>query len=116
MNCDPYWSCINTLCRNFGQGVFLPVVLRISNPGRLSNLLKIIEIPLVGRIVTVADVFDALTTERPYKKAWSLFDTLGFIQKKSGEIFDPGLVRIFMKILPQILGIKEQYQEAMSVE
>jgi putative two-component system response regulator len=80
------------------------------------NGLKGEEIPLVGRIVTLADVFDALTTERPYKKAWTIEKTLEFIQRKSGELFDPKLVDIFMGILPQILEIKEKYREKATTE
>lgn len=77
------------------------------------NGLKGEEIPLVGRIVTLADIFDALTTERPYKKAWKVDATLDFIRDKSGEIFDPDLVEIFMGIVPQILEIKEKYGEGV---
>lgn len=80
------------------------------------NGLKGEEIPLVGRIVTLADVFDALTTERPYKKAWSVESTLDFIQSKSGEIFDPNLVKSFMGIVPRILEIKEKYGERVVSE
>jgi putative two-component system response regulator len=75
------------------------------------NGLKGEDIPLVGRIVALADVFDALTTERPYKKAWTIEKTLEFIQRKSGDVFDPGLVEIFIGILPQVLKIKEKYQD-----
>ncbi|MCI0733714.1 MAG: two-component system response regulator [Methylococcaceae bacterium] len=74
------------------------------------------EIPLAGRIVTLADVFDALTTERPYKKAWTVEKTLEFIQKKSGVIFDPWLVEVFLGIVPQILEIKERYREEVPAE
>lgn len=77
------------------------------------NGLKGEEIPLVGRIVAVADVFDALTSERPYKKPWSIPETMKFIKEKSGEIFDPKLVESFLGILPQILGIKEKYPETV---
>ncbi|MGR9107116.1 MAG: HD-GYP domain-containing protein [Gammaproteobacteria bacterium] len=74
------------------------------------------EIPLVARIVTLADVFDALTTERPYKKAWPVDETLAYIQQKSGEIFDPRLVELFMGILPQILAVRNQYRETKAIE
>lgn len=52
-------------------------------------------IPLVGRIVAVADVFDALTHERPYKEAWSLPEALAEINRGSGSQFDPQVVRAF---------------------
>ncbi len=49
-------------------------------------------IPLEGRIVAVADVFDALTSERPYKKAWSIDEAVAFLRSKAGEKFDPECV------------------------
>ncbi|MGE5319591.1 MAG: HD-GYP domain-containing protein [Hyphomicrobiaceae bacterium] len=52
-------------------------------------------IPLAARIVAVADVFDALTSNRPYKRAWSFQDALKFIQTESGRHFDPDCVRAF---------------------
>jgi putative two-component system response regulator len=57
------------------------------------------EIPLVGRIVAIADFFDALTHERPYKQAWSREEALVEIQKQSGVHFDPRVVDAFMSIL-----------------
>ena len=69
------------------------------------------EIPLTARIIAVADVFDALTTGRPYKQAWSVEDTVNFIDENSGTHFDPDLVVVFHKALPEILKIKDQYAE-----
>jgi len=69
------------------------------------------DIPLVGRIVAVADVFDALTTERPYKKAWPVKDALDMIRRERERHFDPALVDAFLGILPEILRIREQYAE-----
>lgn len=69
------------------------------------------EIPLVGRITALADVFDALTSVRPYKKAWSVEKALDLIKKESGEHFDPTLVDFFIGNLNQIIDIKEQYAE-----
>lgn len=69
------------------------------------------EIPLVGRIVAVADVFDALTTTRPYKKAWDLDDAIDYIVQSRETHFDPRLVDLFMKILPDILAIRAKYPE-----
>ncbi len=54
-------------------------------------------IPLAGRIVTVADVFDALMSERPYKRAWSVIEALEEIQRQSGRQFDPRIVEAFLK-------------------
>lgn len=68
-------------------------------------------IPLVGRIVAVADVFDALTSERPYKKPWSVEDAVAFMNKQQGQHFDSRVMRHFNEILPEIVGIKDQYAE-----
>ena len=69
------------------------------------------DIPLVGRIVALADVFDALTSERPYKKAWSVDEALAEIDRISGAHFDPELTHVFKKVLPDVLEIKNQYAE-----
>lgn len=71
------------------------------------------EIPLVGRIVAIADVFDALTSERPYKKAWSIDDALALIERESGKHFDPTLVPAFLEIRPQLETIQKQYAETL---
>jgi len=68
-------------------------------------------IPLVGRIVAIADVFDALTTERPYKKAWPINEALAYIREQAGKHFDPTLVEIFFTQLPDILSVKERWAE-----
>lgn len=57
------------------------------------------EIPLEARIVTVADVFDSLTNHRPYKKAWPLDETLGFITGEKGRHFDPDCVEALFSVL-----------------
>jgi putative two-component system response regulator len=57
-------------------------------------------IPLVGRIVAVADVFDALTHARPYKPAWSVDDAVAEINEQSGRQFDPDVVAAFLRALP----------------
>ena len=68
-------------------------------------------IPLYGRIVAIADVFDALTSERPYKDAWTVEDAVALIQKESGSHFDPQLVPLFIKNLDQILEIKSKFKD-----
>lgn len=73
------------------------------------------DIPLTGRIVAVADVFDALTTERPYKKAWPVNEAVEFLKEQSGKHFEPRLVDAFLEILPDILAIREQYSEQQEV-
>jgi putative two-component system response regulator len=57
-----------------------------------------IDIPLFGRIVAVADVFAALTSERPYKKAWSIEDARRLIQEGTGKHFEPACVEAFLPI------------------
>lgn len=69
------------------------------------------DIPLTGRVVAVADVFDALTTERPYKEAWPIEKAVEFLKDQSGKHFEPRLVELFVEILPDILAIREQYSE-----
>jgi len=71
------------------------------------------EIPLSGRIVAVADVFDALTTERPYKKAWEVDKAVNLIKEESGAHFDPSIVDVFLECLPDMLEIKKQYEETL---
>ena len=57
-------------------------------------------IPLVGRIVAIADVFDALTHARPYKDAWTVADAVTEIGHQRGQQFDPGIVDAFLRVLP----------------
>ncbi len=66
------------------------------------------DIPLSGRIVAVADVFDALTSQRPYKRAWSIEEALGFLKDNAGKLFDPGLVAQFEASLPEMLAIRNR--------
>lgn len=56
------------------------------------------DIPLEGRIVAVADVFDALVHERPYKKAWPVADAVAEIQRQGGKQFDPQVTEAFLKL------------------
>ena len=58
-------------------------------------------IPLAGRIVAVADVFDALTQKRPYKAAWSISDAITEMERQRGKQFDPTLVDAFLRVIEQ---------------
>lgn len=69
------------------------------------------DIPLVGRIVAVADVFDALTSARPYKKAWSIEDARRYLEENSGSHFDPRCVEALLKRWPAVLEIRERYKD-----
>ena len=73
--------------------------------------LKEEDIPIEARIVAMADVFDALTSERPYKKAWTVEAALDYQKEQKGRHFDPTLVDLFQTILPEILQIKERFAE-----
>ena len=55
-----------------------------------------LNIPLEGRLLMVADVFDALTTKRPYKDAWEPYEAVSFIVKQSKKMFDPEIIRLFL--------------------
>jgi putative two-component system response regulator len=68
-------------------------------------------IPLEGRIVTIADVFDALTSERPYKKAWPVDEARDFIRDQAGLAFDPTLVALFLDLLPKIVEINQRFAD-----
>lgn len=57
------------------------------------------EIPLVARLFAVVDVFDALTSDRPYRRAWSLEQAFGYINAEKGKHFDPEVVDVFMKTI-----------------
>ncbi len=70
------------------------------------------DIPLYGRIVAVADVFDALTSERPYKKAWSMERARAFLQEQSGRHFDPQLVEAFLSAWDEVCAIHARYQDS----
>lgn len=66
------------------------------------------EIPLAARIVAVADVYDALRTERPYKPGWSREEAMAYILGQSGKHFDPACVEAFMAQQDQIFNFEEK--------
>ncbi len=75
------------------------------------NGLRGTDIPLEARIVAIADVFDALTTKRPYKPAWSIEQATNLLRECAGSHFDPQLVPLFIDILPQVLAVRESWKE-----
>jgi putative two-component system response regulator len=77
------------------------------------NGLKRKEIHLYARIVAIADVFDALSSERVYKKAFSLEDTLKIMEEGRGTHFDPELFDLFKHNLCDFIEIKEQYKDVV---
>jgi response regulator RpfG family c-di-GMP phosphodiesterase len=70
------------------------------------------EIPIYGRIVSLADVFDALSSKRVYKESWSQEDVVNEIKKESGRKFDPELVEIFLECYDYLKSILHRYPEA----
>lgn len=68
-------------------------------------------IPLAARIVAVVDVFDALTTARPYKAAWSVEDAISLINEQSDKHFDPRVVIAFNRVTDELLLIKGQFEQ-----
>lgn len=70
------------------------------------------QIPLEGRIVAISDVFDALTSARPYKTAWPVEQAVQYLEQQRGCHFDPELVPLFLKNLPQILEMKARWAES----
>ncbi|MEN8303142.1 MAG: HD domain-containing phosphohydrolase [Campylobacterota bacterium] len=69
------------------------------------------DIHIYGRITALADVFDALTSERPYKKAWSFEETIEFLKNQSGKHFDPLLVELFVNKIDAIREIYLKFKE-----
>lgn len=70
------------------------------------------DIPIEGRIGAVADVFDALTSERPYKAAWPVEKAINLLKEESGKHFDPELVKLFLEIMPDILKIRDEHADS----
>jgi response regulator RpfG family c-di-GMP phosphodiesterase len=75
------------------------------------NGLKGENIPILGRITAIADVFDALTSNRPYKKAWELEDAFNFLIKEKGTHFDPKLVDLFVENKDEVIAINYKFKE-----
>ena len=68
-------------------------------------------IPLVGQIVAIADVFDALTSRRPYKEPFSLEKSYAIIHEGRGTHFAPAVVDAFFDVVDKILEIKKHFQD-----
>ncbi|MBF0327424.1 MAG: response regulator [Alphaproteobacteria bacterium] len=67
------------------------------------------EIPIEARIASICDVFDALTSPRPYKEAWPLEKAVALFKGETGKHFDPKLVEAFLSILPKVVALREQF-------
>ena len=68
-------------------------------------------IPLPARIAAICDVYDALTSDRPYKPAWNPQDALVYIQEQAGHHFDPEVVRAFSSAFSVIAALRDQYPD-----
>ncbi|TCT26129.1 response regulator [Thermomonas haemolytica] len=68
-------------------------------------------IPLEARIVAIADVFDALTSRRPYKQAWSFEQALEHLRQQAGRHFDPALVECFLPLAPALHEIQQRWAD-----
>lgn len=68
-------------------------------------------IPAPARIIALADVFDALTSERPYKRAWSIDEALLYCKEQSGKHFEPKLTDLLDDCLPEMLQIRQQWSD-----
>ena len=69
------------------------------------------EIPLCARIVAVADVFDALTSERPYKRAWPNEDAFAYLKQQRGKHLDPELVEAFIGATARIVRVQREHSD-----
>src|SRR5438132_4672373 len=67
------------------------------------------DIPIVARVVSVADVFDALVSERPYKHAWSIEESFTYLESQKGKHFDPRCIDAFMSGGEKVREIQKQY-------
>ncbi|MDO9451444.1 MAG: two-component system response regulator [Stagnimonas sp.] len=74
------------------------------------------QIPLSGRIVAIADVFDALTSERPYKKAWPVEEAVALLKNNAGSHFDPTLIALFIACLPDVMKVRAMYADLPQAE
>ncbi|MCU0598222.1 MAG: HD-GYP domain-containing protein [Desulfobacterales bacterium] len=71
------------------------------------------QIPLAGRIASICDVFDALTSDRPYKQAWGIDASVAEIEKGRGRHFDPQLLDLFLKSLPAIKEVQHHFGQGL---
>ena len=73
------------------------------------------QIPLMARIAAIADVFDALSSSRLHKHAWSVEESIRYIEQESGAHFDPGLLPAFRLAIPAMLDIKDAYSDEFAM-
>ena len=71
-------------------------------------------VPLCARIVAVADVYDALTSVRPYKAAWTSEQAFDYVRSQSGRHFDPRMVEAFLVAKKEVLEIQHEWRDPMT--
>lgn len=86
-------------------------LLPSGDPTTLGPGLKGEQIPVFARVVTIADVYDALVSERVYKRAWSEDEANAYLLDQRGKFFDPNLVDLFLEITPVIQAIRKKYRD-----
>jgi len=106
---------INQIIARTGEGMFLRHAKLFAgyhherwNGGGYHHGLKGMDIPLQGRIMAIADVYDAITSERPYKKAFTHEEAVKIITDDSGKQFDPKIVDVFLAIQEKFKTVKEK--------
>ncbi len=73
------------------------------------------DIPEAARMVAITDVFDALTSERPYKKPWSVEESMQFMNANAGKQFDPQMLQKFTALIPEVQKIRERFAEPVTI-
>lgn len=79
-------------------------------PARLSGF----GIPEAARIVAITDVFDALTSTRPYKQPWAVDDAAAYIADNAGKHFDPTFAEHFLAMIPEVVAIRERFNDSVA--
>ncbi len=74
------------------------------------------EIPIEGRITAICDVYDALLSKRPYKEPWTREAAIAYLEENAGKHFDPGLVSLFLSILPEIDAVRLSHADSTALE
>ena len=69
------------------------------------------EIPIEARIAAVCDVFDALTSERPYKNEWPVERAVALIEEEAGTHFDPRLSELFLALVPDVVALRDEHPD-----